>query len=319
MKLDTILKSETLEQLKQRLLQAGHEAIRPELLREFFSLVEYRNARQWNRLVRVCEALAIVGWGECEPVEASADKWIDGQYFTKLSNAQFEERYLCAGWRRAGDSFLVDGGGCCYHASKDRSERSKMDWKQCLDNLPPADLKNYGVRVLERQRNPLPKNPIRISRYISNQYPTFDPLTKEINRLRKELDRRLRPAAYGENFGYLGIACSFSFKLSDYFHDESDVPPGFKERYWIRPRVKIGRLSKCKGELRLVAQRHFPAAFAELPFTQQKQQFSDDLLEIIDAFAVRLRAKKIAYDMDMLRNDVVKILKKWVDAKSGTG
>lgn len=315
MKLETILKSETLEQLNRQLAKAGHDAVRPDLLNEFFSLVEYRNALQWNRLVRVCESLAIVGWGKCEPVEASADKWINGQYFTKLSNAQFEERYLSAGWRRVGDSFVVDGGWCCYHASKDRPERRKMDCEQCLKVLPPADPKNYRVKTLERQRNPLPKNPIRISRYSSNQYPTFDPITKEIGKLRKQLDRLLRPAAYGENFGYLGIACSFSDKLSDYFHDKSDVPKGFKERYWIRPRVDIGRLTKCKGELRLVAQRHFPAAFAELPLGEQKRQFGDDLLEMIDAFAARLRAKKIAYDTNMMREDVEKILRKWVGTK----
>ena len=133
--------------------------------------------------------------------------------------------------------------------------------------------------------------------------------------MRKQLDRLLRPAAYGENFGYLGIACSFSDKLSDYFHDKSDVPKGFKERYWIRPRVDIGRLTKCKGELRLVAQRHFPAAFAELPLGEQKRQFGDDLLEMIDAFAARLRAKKIAYDTNMMREDVEKILRKWVGTK----
>lgn len=52
------------------------EKVRAYLSAEFLKYGRYRNAEEWNRAVRLCECLAIIGWGNLEPVEA-----IKGIYF----------------------------------------------------------------------------------------------------------------------------------------------------------------------------------------------------------------------------------------------
>jgi hypothetical protein len=58
-------------------------------LQQFADLKTYRNAEEWNRLVRVCEGLRMVGWGEAEPVEAIAQQWLNGAWYTRLQNSAF--------------------------------------------------------------------------------------------------------------------------------------------------------------------------------------------------------------------------------------
>ena len=63
---------EDLAALQAHLLSADEPWVRAQLLQQFADLKTYRNAEEWNRLVRVCEGLRMVGWGEAEPVEAIA-------------------------------------------------------------------------------------------------------------------------------------------------------------------------------------------------------------------------------------------------------
>ena len=63
---------EDLAALQAHLLSADEPWVRAQLLQQFAALKAYRNAEEWNRLVRVCEGLRMVGWGEAEPVEAIA-------------------------------------------------------------------------------------------------------------------------------------------------------------------------------------------------------------------------------------------------------
>lgn len=53
-----------LDELSIYLKGKDREQARIWLLSQFDILYDYKNIKEWNELVRVCEALRIVGWGE---------------------------------------------------------------------------------------------------------------------------------------------------------------------------------------------------------------------------------------------------------------
>jgi hypothetical protein len=70
--LSKLLDTESLDELKRRLAATDAGGARQALLTEYQRLFTYRNIVEWNALVRVCEALALLGWGDAEPAEALA-------------------------------------------------------------------------------------------------------------------------------------------------------------------------------------------------------------------------------------------------------
>ncbi|MFV2019527.1 hypothetical protein [Micromonospora sp. LOL_023] len=232
-----------LDELERRVGGLDQDAVRTRLLAEYDELREYRSLAEWNRLVRACEVLALVGWGQRRPVEAYAEKWINGSMYTELRTATFESLPgTDRGWRRRGTTFVLDDG-------PDRT-----------------NLADSALTTVASQRNPLPKNPIRLVR--DGSYPqSAHAFVEELGRLRGILDARLA-RWYGPGFGYLGIRLSFSLPDADpssglrmeYFHDESEVPPGFAGKAFVRPRLKMGRLATRKGEVKLEVTRHYTAS-----------------------------------------------------------
>lgn len=281
---DAIFEELPVEELERRVSASDQDALRAEFLTEYDQLREYRSLAEWNRLVRVCEILALVGWGERQPVEAYAEKWINGGWYTQLRTATFDalpgtER----GWLKRGTTFVPE----------DRPELTVL-----------------GPTTIVSQRNPLPKNPIRLAR--GGNYP--DPahgFVEELARLRKALDRRLT-RSYGPGFGYLGIMLAFSLPDAhpasglrmEYFHDESAIPPGFAAKAFVRPRLAVGRLAKRKGEVKLEVTRHYTRAEGEADLETQKQTFVRDLDAILDLLADRLRTRAPDYRVEELRSDI---------------
>lgn len=265
-----------------------HERLRDELVAEYGRLVDYRSLAEWNRLVRVCELLAVIGWGGHRPVEAVAEKWINGRYYTHLQDATFTkvpdtER----GWLRRADSFVVDGG---------------------------PDLVDTAITVIDTQRNPLPKNPLRFARS-GNYQPAAQAFVDEAARLRRLLDTGLA-RSYGPGFSHVGIRLNFSYRQAglscDYFHAEAEIPRGFTGQAFVRPRLDIGRLSRHRGETRLLVTRHYTWAEGEAGLDIHRQTLAEELVEIIDILAGKLAKKHPKYRVETLRSDAEAILAAWL-------
>jgi hypothetical protein len=282
----------SLDELTRRVLAVGDRPrLRSELIAEYGRLVGYRSLIEWNRLVRVCELLAVIGWGEDRPVEAVADKWINGRYYTELRDAIFATvPDTSRGWLRRGDTFVVEDG---------------------------PELVDPGVTVFARQRNPLPKNPLRIARS-GNYQPSVQPFVDEVARLRHVLDARLAKS-YGLGFSYVGITLAFSYReqprgpYCDYFHSAGDVPSGFRGKAYVRPRLDVGRLSKHQGETRLVVTRHYTWAEGEVDLQTQKRILAEEFVEIIDILRGRLAKANPGYQVQALRSDTEAILAGWLE------
>jgi hypothetical protein len=298
--MNDIYELETIDQLKDYINAVSIDKLRPLLLTEFNKLVKYRNIKEWNELVRTCEALSITGWGDNEPFEATADKWINGEFYTELRNKFFEQKLeWCRQWCKQKETFVI------YETDADKTD--------------------YKISKFASQRNKLPKSPIRWTRS-GNYQSSVQPLVDSLEILKDKIVRQTRPELYGDTFSYIGIKLNFSHHddespsvRNEYFHDENDVPPDFKgaknpggmPAYYIRPRFDIGKLSTKNNELRLIITRHFTKAFGFLDLPEQKKILKQDFLDIIDILAEKLKKKKIKYDPELLKQDIIKIFADW--------
>jgi len=293
-----IYQLETLEELEGFVAQQTAEALRPVLLEAYTRLLQYKNIEEWNHLVRLCETLALTGWGDEEPQEALASKWINGTFYTVLQNKRFEAKEgTSQSWRKQKDSYVLDG--------------------------KEVDLTPYGATILASQRNKLPKAPIRYSRS-GNYQKSLQPFIDQLDTLKTLLIQETQPERYGHAFSYIGLNLFFSNHddqhhtvRNEYYHAEEDVPEELKNApdnlplYSIRPRLKISNLSTKENELRLLVTRHFTKEFGFKTIQEQKQILLEDLLEIIDQLAIKLQKKKITYDTELLKVDIERLFALW--------
>ena len=54
------------------------DELRENLFGEFLKYADYKNAAEWNKAVRICECLAIIGWGSHEALEAIREIFYNG-------------------------------------------------------------------------------------------------------------------------------------------------------------------------------------------------------------------------------------------------
>ena len=64
----------TITEMETWLRKQGQDFIRQYLLREFETVRSYKTTSDWNNAVVICEALAIIGWGDTEFVNAICTK-----------------------------------------------------------------------------------------------------------------------------------------------------------------------------------------------------------------------------------------------------
>ncbi len=296
--LDVMYECETIDELKTYIETQPNTELRTALLNEFDKLENYKNIMEWNKLVHICEALAILGWGEREALEAIAHKWINGSYYTRISNSYFEYK-VEQGWKKQKETFVLDQEG--------------------------ADKTDYGISKFASQRNKLPKSPIRWIRS-GNYQKSLQPFIDSLEELAEKMIREIRPELYGDDFSHIRFNLYFSHHDDkspsvryEYFHSEDDVPndmkgttnPGGMPAYVIRPKFKIGRLATKENELRLLVTRYYTRKFGYLELNQQKQILKEDFFEVIDVLADKLKKKRIQYNTELLKSDINNMFQTW--------
>lgn len=100
-RLQHIYEIDELPRLKEFLLAIPDgERLREDLFAEFARYCCYRDAEEWNRAVCICECLAIVGWGEREPLEAVRGTYFNGNPNTYFLNRDSRPRCFDAVWSK---------------------------------------------------------------------------------------------------------------------------------------------------------------------------------------------------------------------------
>lgn len=284
-----IYKLITLEQINNYICNNKNQnKLRNILLNEFDGLYDYKNIIEWNKLVTICEFLAIIGWGDREPVEAFANKWINGSYYTIIQNKCFETKKEI-GWRKKNKSFIIEDG---------------------------EDKNDYGINKFLSQRNLLPKSPIRFSKS-GNYQKSVKTFYNKLEKLKDLLINKLQPEKYGSKFAYLGLNLNFSHHDDknvryEYFYSKNDVPKNYKGTYYIRPKFKIGNLIYINNQYKIVTNIHFTRKFGEMTFKDQKDIFKSDVYELLNIVDTKLEKKRINYNISLLKNDLENCFRLWI-------
>ena len=287
---------------------------------------DYKNAGEWNKAVRLCESLAIIGWGNHEPVEALRGQFFNGNPATCFQNKFGETRFVDAIWSKRVNGFTMEQGRTSYCFSPDDpNQKQSVFWEYEIKE----DIQDIR---LESQRNWIPKNPVWIKRTIGNCYENSKVVIESVDKeLKPELDRRMRPEIYGRAINRIIINCSYSY----YDHDHcktnyiiADEKLKLKQKdfyrtlltmftrqeiekngYFLRNRFEFGPFRADTGKIRIGL--NLEKEFSELSHSEQRLKLSEYILFALNHVTDKLKKKKLDYDFDLMLEDFNSILTEW--------
>lgn len=319
-----IFKISDLEGLRTFLFgKHDRNAIREQLYDCFLKYSKYSNAVEWNYAVRICEALAIVGWGKHEPLEAIRGQWFNGNPETYFIDRYSKPYFFDAVWSKRNGGFAIDYEMSFFHGNPENPPI-----KPIHINAPIVEAQKTQLYT---QRNWIPKNPIRIIRGLANCYDNSKIIVESIDKeLMQSLNQNMHPEAYGSGIDSITINLSFSFydnyhcKTNYIIADEAlklkqkDFYPKLLELYsekeiedngyYLRNRYTYGPFQKELGKIRINIV--FEKEFSLLSESKQKQVLSEYLIHAVEQVAKRLKSK-INYNFPIMISDFKSILYSW--------
>lgn len=322
-----VYKINTLKELELFLeSQNNKDLLREKLFIEFLKYADYKNVSEWNKAVKLCESLAIIGWGDNEPLEALRGKFFNGNPMTFFLNKFGECRFVDAIWSKRTIGFTMEQGRTSYHFSPNQTDEKQTTLWDYETKEEIQDIK------IESQRNWTPKNPIWFERGISNCYENSKTLIENVDReLQQLLNEKMRPEQYGNTMNRIIIHHSHSFYdnaycKTNYIISESDKKLANQNAweqlhkmyskkeieengYYLRNRFVYGPFRADTGKINVDI--HFEKAFSELSYQEQKEKFSEYVLISLNAIANKLKKKKLNYNFDLMIEDFSKLINKW--------
>ena len=279
-----IMPHESLDGLAAFLQSQPKDAVRNGLLKLFDEHAEYKDADQWAAAVRICEALAIVGWSSRERVDAishfNGDCWD-----TRFVNEKGAYRFRAGKWRKRKGGWVLFNPQ--YHFSPDRPDKPPVNWQHFANvEFPIVDRSD-----LPSQRNYRKQLPIIMGLFCGSSK-----TSNTATALKAELTAHLRDAMHPDTYGaaleffYFTLHCA---ALSESFP----------------ARLKIGAYNTKQKAF--YCDLYFDDAFGTLAVRQQREYFAHNLLVAIDELETKLKKRKINYDIPGFRSDVVDAIEHW--------
>lgn len=324
--MNRIFEIEELNELEEFLKsQNDVDKLRDNLFAEFLKYVDYKNAEEWNNAVRVCESLAIIGWGSKEALEALEGCFFNGNPTTCFVNKYGEPRFVDAIWSKRKNGFTMEAGRTSYYFSPDDPlQRQSIAWEYNT-NEDVQDIK------LRSQRNWIPKNPIWIVRTIGNCYENSKVVIESVkNELQAKLNKQMRPELYGRAMNKIIIKCSYSYydhtccKCNHIIADEKlnlkqkDLYPTLltmftkqeieENGYYLQNRFEFGSFRTNTGKIK--AEINLEKEFSELSHLEQKKKLCEYILLALGHITSKLK-NKVNYDFNLMLSDFNAILTEW--------
>ena len=317
--MNEIFSTENLVELEKFLSTQNAEEIREKLFAEFLIYSDYKNVTEWNKAVRLCECLAIVGWGNYEPVQAVCGTFFNGNPMTDFYNKFGHERFVSAIWSKRKNGLTMENGRTTYFYSPDVPNKQKIQEysvNECIEDIKLAD-----------QRNWIPRSPIYLSRTISNCYENSKVVIDSIgNDLRDTFENNMTPQLYGRAINIINFKLCFSYYDNDHckcntiIADEKlnlkhkDFYPTLltmyskkeieNNGYDLRNRYEYG--SFRNGIFRVVI--NFEKELSEMGHIAQKQKISFHIEEALSVVIDKLKKKKLAYNFELMQSDFLRIM-----------
>jgi hypothetical protein len=321
-KMNKIFSIENLVELENFLFKQNADEIREKLFAEFLTYSDYKNVTEWNKAVRLCECLAIVGWGNYEPVQAVCGTFFNGNPMTDFYNKFGQERFVSAIWSKRKNGLTMENGRTAYYYSPDvKNKQTIRDYpvNECIEDIKLAD-----------QRNWIPRSPIYLSRTISNCYENSKAVIESIGKeLRDNLEHNMTPQLYGRAINIIKFNLCFSYYDNDHCktnHIIADPKLNLKQKdfypvlltmypkqeiekngYYLRNRYEYG--SFREGIFRVGI--HFEKELSEMEPRAQKQKISFHIEEALSVVIDKLKKKKLAYNFELMQSDFLKIMNEW--------
>ena len=320
--MNEIFSIEDLTELENFLSKQNADEIREKLFAEFLKYSDYKNATEWNKAVRLCECLAIVSWGNYEPVQAVCGTFFNGNPMTDFYNKFGQERFVSAIWSKRKNGLTMESGRTFYSQSPDFPDKQtdkNYPACECIEDVKLAD-----------QRNWIPRSPVYISRTTSNCYENSKAVIESLgSELRNNLEHNMTPQLYGRAINFIGFNLSFSY----YDHDHcktnyiiADPKLNLKQKdfypllltmypkkeiekngYYLRNRYEYGSFRDGKFRVNI----KFEKELSEMEHYAQKQKISFHIEEALSVVIDKLKKKKLAYNFDLMQSDFLKIINKW--------
>ncbi|GHT78547.1 hypothetical protein FACS189464_2180 [Bacteroidia bacterium] len=284
---EQIYQMEELSQLEEFVKTLDENLLRENLVKEYFRLTEYRDANEWNRLVRICEVFSIIGWGNLERVDAKCVKALN-QWLTELTNKQKETRFLQGHWVKRKNGYVLFNP--CYFYSPDRPEKASIDW----ESYPKQAEIECDVPYLAKQRNKQKVNPISFGGiFVSGSKVKSNMLFPLLRALRILFDNNLKPDLYGEGLNSIDIRyLTVEEKSEDKTHFECGI-------YY--PKNSTYRCDIFFG--------NDYASFSE---QERKEQIKQLVFEVLQDVKARITKRKLNYNIDLLTKDAAIEIEKWI-------
>lgn len=322
--MNQIFDIETLDKLEEYLSKQDQKSLREKLFSELLIYVDYKNVSEWNKAVKICESLTIIGWGEHEPLQAVKGIFFNGNPTTLFVNKFRKPFFVDAIWSKRKNGYTMEPGRTTYHQSPLFPNKNTI-----LHDYPVTE--DIQDLTLNNQRNWIPANPILITRSISNCYESSKSVIESIEKeLQPELDTKMKPEKYGPIVNRIIFNCSYSFddfgcKTNYIIADEKqnlkskDFYPELLKMYskkeiesngyFLRNRYEYGPFKLDTGVIKITI--HFEKELADLDFISQKEKISEHISESLNTVIDKLKKKKLKYDFDSMQQDFTEILLKW--------
>jgi hypothetical protein len=336
--INTILQLNDLDKIKNLLLeQKNIPELRALLFSEFLKYAHYTCVSEWNKAVRICECLSIIGWGEHEPLEALKGKFFNGNPETYFLTKNGETRFVCAVWSKRTTGYTMEAGRTSYFKSPNQLD----DKNDFYHNYPTVELiENINF---ESQRNWIPKFPILFNRIVGNCYKNSKPVLFSIdNELQKMLNEKMKPEKYGSVINYITIYHNHSYDVVNSFpvgnincktnyiistqekklsreEARSELKKIFSKKeidengFYLRNRFEYGPFRSTTGKMNIDI--YFVKEFAMLNYQEQKQKFTEYVLVALNNTIEKLKKKKLVYNFDLMQQDFTQIINEWKETK----
>nr|WP_314891526.1 hypothetical protein [uncultured Campylobacter sp.] len=242
---------------------------------------------------------------------------------TYFLNAHGEPRFVEAMWSKRKTGLTMQDGDTIFHTGPDAAGKTLA----CPVKEDILDL------TLNSQRNCIAKNPVRITRAISNCYENSRAVIESLfEDLQPALNAKMRPKIYGSAINYIKLECAFSFDdrgCKTNYIIAPDKPRLSSQRAWellcemmseeqrraggyfLRNRFEYSPFRKDAGKTGALI--HFEREFSELAPMEQKRKMGEYLLTALRQIAQK--QSKIEYDFAAMIEDFGKILGEWTAAE----
>ncbi len=261
---------------------AEQESVRSSLLSDFDLHHNYRDAVEWNLIVRICELLGVTGWGQRERLDARS-RFNGDCWQTEFINRYGDNRLKFAFWTKRKSGWGITT--YTVKTSHDFPRLEETDWQRIKDVVI------VDVQGLMTQRNYQRQCPV-IMGVIGKRKEVTDIVFNLKRELSQLFNHRLEPEIYGEALEFLFLS------LNCIEHD--DVPGG---------QLAVGLFSQKKRSFECIL--YFPKEFAGWDNNLQKKYFRDKLMAVVDAVGEQVKKKNLKYNYAKFRKDVEAVLDEW--------